>query len=191
MYVSSKNWKKIPKEIFNKEKIMIKSGLKKLLKSVKPNSVRPFSDIYVNHRQTTENNESTPFDFTEENYEEIHKILSKYPSNYKKSALIPLLFLAQKQNDNFLPLSAMKKIAQILEVSDMEVFEVASFYTMFNRERVGKYHIQFCGTTPCMLRGIRDVIKSAEDHLDCKLGHTTDDGLFTLVEVKIFSLNNF
>lgn len=173
---------------------MITTGLKQFLKRVRsPVSVpakvsRGFSDIYANHRETAENNDSTPFDFTEENYAEVDKLLAKYPSNYKKSAVIPMLFLAQKQNDNFLTLAAMKKVAQILEISDMEVYEVAAFYTMFNREKLGKYHIQFCGTTPCMLRGIRDVIKSAEEHLDCKLGHTTEDGLFTLVEVTIFPL---
>lgn len=170
---------------------MITTGLKQFLKrvrgasSISSKAGRQFSDIYSNHRETVENNDSTPFDFTQENYAEIDKLLAKYPSNYKKSAVIPMLFIAQKQNDNFLTLSAMKKIAQILEISDMEVYEVSAFYTMFNREKVGKYHLQFCGTTPCMLRGIRDVIKSAEDHLGCKLGHTTDDGLFTLVEVRL------
>lgn len=145
--------------------------------------LRPFSHIYVNHRETAANNDSTPFEFTDESYAEIDKLLKKYPSNYKKSALIPTLFIAQKQNDNFLTLAAMRKVADILEISEMEVFEVAAFYTMFNRERIGKYHLQFCGTTPCMLCGSRDVIKAAEKHLDTKMGHTTPDGLFTLVEV--------
>jgi NADH dehydrogenase (ubiquinone) flavoprotein 2 len=172
---------------------MITQGLKTFMNGVvkrasqtsvvSAKSSRAFSDIYVNHRETAENNDSTPFDFTEENYEQVEYLLSKYPSNYKKSAVIPLLFLAQKQNDNFLTIAAMRKVADIIEVSEMEVFEVAAFYTMFNRERLGKYHIQFCGTTPCMLRGIREVIKASEDHLGCKLNETTDDGMFTLVEV--------
>ena len=72
-------------------------------------------------------------------------ILSKYPDNYKQSAMIPLLDLAQRQNGNFLTLSAMNKVAKILDVAPMRVYEVATFYTMFNREKVGKYFIQLCG----------------------------------------------
>lgn len=143
-----------------------------------------FSDVYVNHRDTPENNDSVPFDFTQENYTEIQRILSKYPSNYKRSAVIPLLFLAQKQNDNFLSLSAMKKVAKVLEIPDMDVYEVASFYTMFNREKVGKFHLQICATTPCMLCGAYDIVAAIEKHVGCKLGHTSPDGLFTLQEVE-------
>lgn len=78
----------------------------------------------------------------------------------------------------------MQKVAEILEIPYMDVYEVASFYTMFNRTKVGKYHLQICGTTPCMVRGSEKVIKALEDHLDCKLGHTTKDGMFTLQEVE-------
>lgn len=144
-----------------------------------------FSNIYVNHRPTADNNESVPFDFTAENYKEVSKWLAKYPSNYKKSALLPVLFIAQKQNDNFLSLSAMKKVAEVLEIPEVDVFEVASFYTMYNREKVGKYHLQFCGTTPCMIRGSREVMKACEDHLGIKCGETTPDGMFTIVEVAV------
>ena len=90
---------------------------------------------------------------------EVQRLLSKYPSNYKKSAVISVLFLAQKQNDNFLSLSAMKKVAEILEIPEMDVYEVASFYTMFNRTRVGKFHLQICGTTPCLVAGCEPVIE--------------------------------
>ena len=76
------------------------------------------------HRPDFSNSESVPFDFTSENYKQIGRILAKYPSNYKRSATIPLLMLAQKQNDNFLSLSAMKKIAKILEIQEMDVYEV-------------------------------------------------------------------
>jgi NADH dehydrogenase (ubiquinone) flavoprotein 2 len=124
-----------------------------------------FSGQLATHRPDPNNSDSVPFDFTPANYNEISKILSRYPSNYKKSAVIPLLHLAQKQNNNFLSLSAMKKVAKVLEVPDMDVFEVASFYTMFNRERVGKYHLQICGTTPCMLRGARDIMATCEKKL--------------------------
>ena len=144
---------------------------------------RRFSNIYLNHRPTATNNDSVPFEFTAANYKEIDVLLAKYPSNYKKSALIPALFIAQKQNENFLSLSAMKKVAEILEIPDIDVFEVAAFYTMFNREPVGKFHLQFCGTTPCMIRGSREVMKACEDHLGIKCGETTNDRLFTIVEV--------
>jgi len=126
----------------------------------------------------------TPFEFTPENYKQVDEILSHYPSNYKQSAIIPLLMLAQKQNKNYLPLSAMNKIAKIVETPAMAVYEVATFYTMFNREKMGKYHLQVCGTTPCMLRGAEVIIKAIEDHLGITKNHTTSDGLFTLNEVE-------
>ena len=109
---------------------------------------------FANHRNTEDNLEESPFEFTEESYAAIEKLLAKYPSNYKSSGVIPVLFIAQKQNNNFLTLSAMHKTAKILEMTPMQVYEVASFYTMFNRTKVGKYHLQVCGTTPCMLRGV-------------------------------------
>ena len=109
---------------------------------------------FANHRDTEDNLEESPFEFTEESYKAIEKILKQYPDNYKSSGCIPVLFIAQKQNNNFLTLSAMHKTAKILEMTPMQVYEVASFYTMFNRTKVGKYHLQVCGTTPCMLRGV-------------------------------------
>ena len=139
---------------------------------------------FVNHRNTEDNLEETPFEFTEENYKEIRKIIAKYPSNYKESAVIPLLFIAQKQNENFLTLSAMNKVAKILEMAPIQVYEVASFYTMFNRSRVGKYHLQVCGTTPCMIRGARDIIKAIQEYANIGMNETSEDGLFTLSEVE-------
>ena len=116
-------------------------------------SIRPFG-AFANHRNTEDNLEESPFEFTEESYKAIDKLLDKFPENYKSSAVIPVLFIAQKQNNNFLTLSAMHKTAKILEMTPMQVYEVASFYTMFNRTKVGKYHLQVCGTTPCMIRGV-------------------------------------
>lgn len=171
---------------------MISFGIRSLSQSLVKNArrvsavSRPFSNVYVNHREDPTNTDSIPFEFTPENYKEIDKLLAKYPANYKKSALLPALFIAQKQNDNFLSLSAMKKVAEVLEIPEVDVFEVASFYTMYNRERVGKYHLQFCGTTPCMIRGSREVMKACEDHLGIKCGQTTKDGMFTIVEVDLY-----
>ena len=125
-----------------------------------------------------------PFDFTLENYERVNTILAKYPSNYKQSACIPLLDLAQRQNGMFLSLSAMDKVAEIMGTHPMRVYETATFYTMFNREKVGKYYIQLCGTTPCMACGAQEIKQTIMDHLDIGDGETTKDGLFTLREVE-------
>jgi NADH dehydrogenase (ubiquinone) flavoprotein 2 len=144
---------------------------------------RSFSG-YVNHRNSEDNNDETPFEFTKENYAKINQIIAKYPSNYKESACIPVLFIAQKQNDNFLTLAAMNKVAKILNMEPIQVYEVASFYTMFNRTKVGKYHLQVCGTTPCMLRGAREVMKAIKDYANIEMDQTSADGLFTISEVE-------
>ena len=78
----------------------------------------------------------------------------------------------------------MNKVAKVLDMSPMQVYEVASFYTMFNRTRVGKYHLQVCGTTPCQLRGSRDIIKAIQDHAGIEMDGTSEDGLFTVSEVE-------
>jgi len=125
-----------------------------------------------------------PFDFTLENYKIVNTILAKYPKNYAQSAIIPLLDLAQRQCGNFLPVAAMDKVAQVCGVAPVAVYEVASFYTMFNRERVGKYFIQLCGTTPCMVNGAEEIKQTICKHLGIEDGGTTADGLFTLKEVE-------
>lgn len=145
---------------------------------------RTLSATLSTHRQTAYNNQDTPFDFTEVNYKEVDSILAKYPPQYKRSAIINLLYLAQKQCDGWVPLAAMNKISKILEVSEMDVYEVASFFTMFNREPVGKYHLQVCGTTPCMVRGAREIIKTIENECHILKNQTSKDGLFTLTEVE-------
>lgn len=109
----------------------------------------------------------------------------KYPSNYKQSAVIPLLDLAQRQNGNFLSLAAMNKVAEIIGVNPMRVYEVATFYTMFNREKVGKYFIQLCGTTPCMACGAQEIKSTIQKHLGLEdKQNSTPDGMFTLLEVE-------
>nr|AAV32681.1 hydrogenosomal NADH dehydrogenase 24 kDa subunit [Nyctotherus ovalis] len=138
----------------------------------------------VTHHETPENNDDTYFEFTPENYKIINSLLKRYPDNYKKSAVLYLLHLAQKQNGNFLTLAAMNKVAKILEMTNLNVYEVAAFYSMFNREKVGKIRLQICGTTPCLLCGARDIMKACEDHLGIKMGGTTKDGMFTLEEVE-------
>jgi len=119
------------------------------------------------------------------NSKEAEKILGKYPKNYKASAIIPLLWLAQRQNSNWIPLAAMNKIAEITEVAPIRVYETCTFYTMFNREPVGKYHVQVCCTTPCMLRGAYDILEACEKELGVgRHNETTPDKVFTLIEVE-------
>jgi len=138
------------------------------------------------HINTDDNNENTPFDFSEENYAEVRKIIAKYPKSYPRAAAIPVLLLAQKQNNNFLSLAAMNKVAKILEIPAMQIYEVATFYTMFNRTPVGKYHLQLCTTTPCQLGGCGSdiILATLKKHLGVEVGETTSDGLFTLAEVE-------
>ncbi|GAB5357559.1 hypothetical protein AAMO2058_000384600 [Amorphochlora amoebiformis] len=150
--------------------------------------IRQFSAGIVQHRHTDINNLETKFEFTAESKKEIEIVLKKFPPQYKASATIPLLYIAQEQEGagNWLTLAAMNKIAELLEVPPMNVYEVATFYTMFNREPVGKYHIQLCGTTPCMVAGCgaETIKKVVMDELKIGEGETTPDGLFTLTEVE-------
>jgi NADH dehydrogenase (ubiquinone) flavoprotein 2 len=125
------------------------------------------------------------FSFNPENMIKVQEIISKYPSQYKKAAMIPLLDLAQRQNSNWLPISAMNHVAKILQVPKMRVYEVATFYTMFNRDPIGKYFVQMCTTTPCELCGASTVLEALKDEIGVnKIGETSKDGLFTLVEVE-------
>jgi NADH dehydrogenase (ubiquinone) flavoprotein 2 len=142
---------------------------------------------------TPSNNSQTQFDFTEDNYTRANRILKKYPNNYRQAAMIPLLDLAQRQHGGWLPLAAMDKVAQICEIPAVRVYEVASFYTMFNRTPVGKYFLQVCGTTPCMICGAQEIMQTIGNHLGndgegngemLHSGQTTQDGLFTLLEVE-------
>jgi NADH-quinone oxidoreductase subunit E len=116
-------------------------------------------------------------------------LIARYPEGRQQSAVIPLLDLAQRQvgaetgTQGWLPIPVIEFVARELDMPVIRVMEVASFYTMFNLVPVGKYHVQVCGTTPCMLRGSDDVL-SACFKRGLKKGHTTDDGLFTLTEVE-------
>lgn len=137
------------------------------------------------HKPTEYNNEGTFFEWTKDSLEKIDYALSKFPKNYKQSAVIPLLYIAQEQDGtNWLPLTAMNKVAETLDMPPIRVYEVASFYTMFNRTPVGKYHIQLCGTTPCMVRGAQDIKRAVEEFANIKDGETSADGMFTLTEVE-------
>lgn len=114
----------------------------------------------------------------------VEEILAKYPADRKKSATMPLLDLAQRENNNFISKDIIAEIARLLELPEIKVYEVASFYTMYNLKPVGKYLLQFCKTTPCMLRGIDQIIKDAKAKLGIDINQTTIDGLFTIKEVE-------
>jgi NADH-quinone oxidoreductase E subunit len=124
------------------------------------------------------------FTFSPENVKKIKEILKRYPEGRQASAILPLFDLAQRQCGGWLPHSAIVKVTEMLGVSEIRGYEVATFYTLFNLEPVGKYHVQICGTTPCMLRGSEGIKKACERHLGITCGETTADGLFTLKEVE-------
>ncbi|XP_050397617.1 NADH dehydrogenase [ubiquinone] flavoprotein 2, mitochondrial isoform X1 [Patella vulgata] len=143
------------------------------------------SDHMFVHRDTPINNPDVKFEFTPENRKRADAIIANYPDGHKQAAVIPLLDLAQRQH-GWTPLVVMHAVADMLKMPRMRVYEVATFYTMFNREPVGKYFVQICTTTPCMLGGVgSDVILQAiKDNLGVKVGETTKDGMFTLAEVE-------
>jgi len=114
------------------------------------------------------------------NQEKVNEIIARYPEGKQKSALIPLLHLAQDANDGWLDVPVMDHVAELLNILPIEVYEVATFYTMFNLKPVGKYVFEVCRTGPCMLNGSDDIIEYIKDKLNIKEGETTADGMFTL-----------
>ena len=135
-------------------------------------------------RPAPDNLQPEKFAFTKENAKAINNILLKYPEGRKASALLPLLDLAQRQHDNWLPKAAMSEVAKILSLPMIKVLEVATFYTMYNLYPVGKNLLQICTTTPCWLRGSEDIVSICKDKLGINLGATTKDNRFTLLEVE-------
>jgi NADH-quinone oxidoreductase E subunit len=124
------------------------------------------------------------FAYTAENLAKAKAIIAKYPPGRQASAVLPLLDLAQRQHDNWLPRAAMDVVAGMLELAPIRVYEVATFYTMFNLKPVGKHLLQICTTTPCWLRGSDEVVRACERKLGIKMRETTPDGLFTMMEVE-------
>ena len=124
------------------------------------------------------------FSFLPENEALIKKIINKYPKGKQASAVMPLLELAQRQHDNWIPMKAIELIAKRLGMAKIRVLEVASFYTMYNLKPVGKYFLQLCGTTPCMLRGSDDLSRCIKDKLGISSGEMTEDTKFSVLEVE-------
>ena len=124
------------------------------------------------------------FVFSEKNLISAEEILKKYPKKNKKSAVMPLLYLVQKQNNNWIPLAAMKFIAKYLEMPYIKVYEVATFYTMYNLAPVGDYFIQICTTSPCLIRGADKLVKACKTKIAQKENEISKNGKCSWVEVE-------
>jgi NADH-quinone oxidoreductase subunit E len=123
-------------------------------------------------------------EFSPETLALAHKIMKRYPEGKHKSGLIPILHLAQAEFDGWLSPEVMDYVASVLKIQSIEVYEVASFYSMFNLKPVGKCHLEICRTSSCWLMGAEDVVKHIEKRLGIKEGETTADGMFTIKTVE-------
>ena len=124
------------------------------------------------------------FSFDKKNLERANKIISNYPDGKQQSAVMALLYIAQRQNDNWIPLQAMKYIAKFLQMPYIKVYEVATFYSMYNLSPVGKYFFQICTTTPCMLRGAYDLVNVCKKKISEKESILSKDGKISWTEVE-------
>ena len=122
--------------------------------------------------------------FSEAQMAKVNEIIARYPEGKQKSALLPLLHLAQDSFGGWLSAETMDYVAELLQITPIEVYEVATFYSMYNLKPVGKYMFEVCQTGPCMINGSDDIVKYIYDKLGIKPGETTTDGLFTLKTVE-------
>ena len=129
-------------------------------------------------------NQPETFEFNEKALEVAKKIISNYPNGKEQSAVMALLYLAQRQNNNWIPLAAMKYIAKYLNMPYIKVYEVATFYTMYNLSPVGEYFIQVCTTTPCMLRGAYKLVNICKNKISEKESEISKDGKMSWMEVE-------
>ena len=129
-------------------------------------------------------NQPEDFEFNSSSLEEANKIVSKYPKGKQQSAVMALLYIAQKQNDNCIPLVAMKYIAKFLDMPYIKVYEVATFYTMYNLAPVGKYFVQVCTTTPCMIRGANQLVEACKEKISENENQLSTDKNCSWMEVE-------
>lgn len=127
---------------------------------------------------------SEEFKFNDENLVKAKEIIARYPEGRQQSAVLPLLDIAQRQNDGHASEAVIEAVAKMLDMPRIRVTEVATFYTMISTTPVGKYHLQCCTTTPCWLRGSADVVDAIRKHLGIDFGETTPNGLFSMLEVE-------
>ncbi len=125
-----------------------------------------------------------PFAFSEENLKQARVILDKYPPDRPASAVLPVLRLAQHQNDGWLSQQALDYVADFLQMPPIRVYEVATFYTMFRLKPVGRHHVEVCTNISCWLRGSDDILAACRDRLGVGPGETTEDGMFSVAEVE-------
>ena len=124
------------------------------------------------------------FIFNDNSLKAVNNVISKYPKNRQQSAVMPLLYIAQKQNDNWIPLAAMKLIAKTLNMPYIKVYEVATFYTMYNLAPVGEYFFQVCTTTPCMIRGAYKLVDVCKKKISKNESEVSKDGKLSWLEVE-------
>ena len=124
------------------------------------------------------------FEFTAENLQKAKNEIKKYPNDRKASAVIALLYLVQKQNDNWIPLAAVRYVASFLEIPYIKVYEVATFYSMFNLSPVGKYFVQVCTTTPCMIRGAKKITEICKKNISQNQHELSENKLCSWTEVE-------
>ena len=124
------------------------------------------------------------FEFSKDNLQEAENEIKKYPKDRKASAVLALLYLVQKQNDNWIPLAAIKYVAKLLGVPYIQVYEVSTFYSMFNLTPVGKYFVQVCTTTPCMIRGAKKIVDVCKKHISKNQSELSKNKLCSWVEVE-------
>ncbi len=124
------------------------------------------------------------FSFDRDNMLLAKKILKIYPKNYKESSIMPLLSIAQNQNNGWLPKKAIEYISDFLEIPEIKVLEIATFYSMYNLSPVGKFHIEVCTTSPCMLRGSDEILSFCEKKLAIQVGDISKDKMFSLSRVE-------
>jgi NADH-quinone oxidoreductase E subunit len=124
------------------------------------------------------------FSFSSENIVKAKDIVKMYPKNYRESSIMPLLSMAQSQNDGWLPKKAIEYVSNFLNVPEMKVLEIATFYSMYNLSPVGKHHIEICTTSPCMLRGSDNLLEKLKNWIGINTGEITDDNKFSLNRVE-------
>ena len=129
-------------------------------------------------------NQPDVFQFSEENLNKAKKIIKKYPEKKQASALMPLLYLVQKQNENWIPLVAMKYLAKMLAIPYIQVYEVATFYSMYNLSPVGKYFVQVCTTTPCMIRGAEKLVDVCKNKISQNQNELSANKICSWMEVE-------
>ncbi|MHA4809579.1 NADH-quinone oxidoreductase subunit NuoE family protein [Flavitalea flava] len=122
--------------------------------------------------------------FSDEKLKKVEEIIARYPDGKQKSALLPVLHIAQEEFGNWLSPESMDYVATLLKLDPIEVYEVATFYSMYNLKPVGRYLFEVCQTGPCMLRGCDEIIEYIKEKLNIKVGETTADGMFSLKTVE-------